>query len=325
MSSTYLAANESPYPPSEGVREAIVAAMFSVNRYPEYPPAKLQLQIANALSVSPDSLHLGNGSVEVIYTLLQTLCSPGDDVAYTCPSFDAYPLLVRLAGARSIEVEHSAEPNKNLTSLRAALGPRTRAVLVSNPDNPTGTTIPPALIADLAESVPSTCCVIVDEAYYEYADPALSSIGLARRFENVVVVRTFSKAYGLAGLRIGYLIASPALASNVRNHALPFSVNSIAAAAAGVSLDEWPTIERQIGTVRTERERIQGQLRAAGYSVSESAANFVWIETPNTAAIAERLGSFGIRAKTYPALGVRLTVGSPDANDRLINALVSKD
>ncbi|MGH1564040.1 histidinol-phosphate transaminase [Mumia sp. DW29H23] len=322
-----LSSNENPYPPLPGVLDAVDAAARHVNRYPDMGAVALYEALAHHHAVPTTDLAAATGSVAVLYHLLQATCEPGDEVVYAWRSFEAYPIAVRLVGATPVEVPLTMTAEHDLDAMLAAITPRTRVVLVCTPNNPTGPAVPPGALASFVAAVPDDVLVVVDEAYAEFVRHAPGVEGLAalehyRARGNVVVLRTFSKAYGLAGLRVGYAVAPARIASAVRKVALPFGVSDLAQAAAVASLAAEKELLERVDAVVAERERTVQAVRAAGWSVPDTQANFFWLPAgERTLEVAEAFGRDGLAVRPFPGDGIRITIGEPDANDRVVAVL----
>ena len=315
-----LSSNESPHPPLPSVVEVIAAEARSVNRYPDNGCGALTEAIAERFSVPVRHVAVGCGSVGVTQQLLEALGEPGAEVMYAWRSFEAYPTLADLAAADSVRVPLRDEAH-DLATMADAITPRTRLILVCNPNNPTGTVVHEPELEDFLDLVPADCLVVIDEAYHEYIrDEAVpDGVTLYRDRPNVAVLRTFSKAYGLAGLRTGFMIAHEPVTAAVRATMLPFTVNRIAQAAAIASLAaEAELLERVELTVK-ERTRVREALIADGWTVPPTEANFVWLRlgehTPAFAAACERAG---IAVRPFGAEGARISIGDAEANDALL-------
>ncbi|MBA2558944.1 MAG: histidinol-phosphate transaminase, partial [Propionibacteriales bacterium] len=237
-----LSSNENPYPPLPGVVDTVTSAAQSLNRYPDMAAGALHSALADKLGVDVGMLATGAGSVAVLYHLLQAACSDGDEVVYAWRSFEAYPIAVRVTGARDVQVGLTPDARHDLSAMRDAVTAATKVVIVCTPNNPTGPVAHRDELLDLLDGVPPDVIVVIDEAYREFvADPdAIDGLEAAAGRDNVVVLRTFSKAYGLAGLRVGYAVAPPPIADAIRKCALPFGVSHVAQAAAIASLEAEP-------------------------------------------------------------------------------------
>ncbi|PRY00986.1 histidinol-phosphate transaminase [Allonocardiopsis opalescens] len=312
-----LSSNESPYDPLPSVVEAIAAAAREANRYPDNGATGLTAAIARRFEVPTDHIAVGCGSVGVTQQLLEAVGEPGSEVVYAWRSFEAYPLLADLAAATSVRVPLHDETH-DLDALASAITERTRLVLVCNPNNPTGTVVGEPELSAFLDRVPSHVLVVLDEAYREYVrDPAVpDGLELYRERPNLAVLRTFSKAYGLAGLRVGFMVAHPQVAGAVRKTMLPFAVNHIAQAAAVASLAAEDELLKRVEAVVAERTRVRESLLADGWAVPPTEANFVWLRLgERTVDFAAACAEAGVSVRPFPGEGARVSIGSPEAND----------
>jgi histidinol-phosphate aminotransferase len=317
-----LSSNESPYDPLPSVVEAISAAAREVHRYPDTASVGLTEALAGRFGVPQEHIALGAGSVTVAQQLLEAVGDPGAEVMYAWRSFEAYPLLADLSGVTSVRVPLAGETH-DLAAMEAAITPATRMIFVCNPNNPTGTVNRAAELTAFLDRVPEDVLVVLDEAYREYVRDAdvPDGLGLYADRPNVAVLRTFSKAYGLAGLRVGYLIAHEPVAAAVRKTMVPFAVNSIAQAAAIASLAAEDELLERVETVVKERTRVREALIGQGWEVPPSEANFVWLRLgERTGEFADRCAIDGVAVRPFGAEGARVTIGSPDANDTFLSA-----
>lgn len=320
-----LSSNESPHPPLAPVVEAIARAAFEVNRYPDPLNSALVHALAAKLAVPAEAIACSTGSVALLGNLLEVMCEPGDEVIYAWRSFEAYPIWAQLTGATSVQVALNERAGHDLEAMAAAITNRTRVIIVCTPNNPTGTAVAAAEFEAFMAKVPQDVLVVVDEAYCEYVTDAQAVSGLAawHQHPNVAVLRTFSKAYGLAGLRVGYTVAPLELADFLRRAALPFGVSSVAQAAALASLDAEAQLLARVREVVAERERVVAALRESGWQVEDMQANFVWLGLPQGPAAAQAAcEAAGLAVRPFPE-GLRVTVGEPAANDLLIEALTA--
>lgn len=318
-----LSSNENPYPPLASVADAVAARLDRFNRYPETAAPELTTALAERFDVDPANLVFGAGSVEVISQLIRATSGSGDEVLFAWRSFEAYPMLVRAAGATPVEVPLTADHGHDLDAMLAAITPRTRLVIVCNPNNPTGTTVGAEELRAFIARVPSHIVVVVDEAYLHFNRRADSPSGvdLFRRFSNVAVAHTFSKAYGLAGLRVGYAIAPTHLAAAMRKVAVPFGVTGLAQTAAVASLAAEPELQERVDALIAERERVVGALRLAGWRLPETQANFVWFPLgADTAAAIDVFEEFGVLVRGFAGEGLRATIAEVEGNDRVLLA-----
>jgi histidinol-phosphate aminotransferase len=315
-----LSSNESPYGPLPSVLEVIAEAAGGVNRYPDNGAEALIGALAERFGVPAGHVAVGCGSVGVLKQLVEAVSDPGSEVLYAWRSFEAYPPLADLAGATSVRVPLRGETH-DLAAMAAAITPRTRLILVCNPNNPTGTVVREGELTDFLDQVPADCLVILDEAYREYIrDPGVpDGTELYRDRQNVAVLRTFSKAYGLAGLRVGFLIGHEGVAEAVRKTMLPFTVSSVAQAAAIASLNAENELLERVEAVVKERDRVCAALRADGWTVPDTEANFVWLRLgDDTTRFAEACEAAGIAVRPFTGEGARVSIGTSAANDAFL-------
>jgi histidinol-phosphate aminotransferase len=315
-----LASNESPFGPLPSVAKAITEAATGVNWYPDNTAEALTEAIARRYDVPPAHIALGCGSVGVAQQLLAAAAEPGTEVLYAWRSFEAYPILVPLTGATDVRVPLKEETH-DLAAMADAITPRTRVIFVCNPNNPTGTVVRTGELAEFLGRVPPDCLVVLDEAYADYVrDPGVpNGIDLYRDHPNLAVLRTFSKAHGLAGLRVGFLIGQEQVASAVRTTMLPFSVNSLAQTAAIASLAAESELHERVDLAVKERARVRDELLAQGWTVPPTEANFVWLRLgADTQDFAAACGDAGISIRPFGDEGARISVGTPEANDAFL-------
>lgn len=323
-----LASNESHFPPLPKVLDAIAEAAGRVNRYPDMATTGLRDWIAVNAGTSPEAVAVGPGSVGVLAQLIQAFCDPGDEVVFAWRSFEAYPILCQIAGAVPVRVP-LVDERHDLPAMAAAITERTRVVLLCSPNNPTGTAIGEAELVDFLERVPSRVLVVLDEAYREFQGTAApDSLGLlGSRFANLCLLRTFSKAYGLAGLRVGYALAHFGIAEGLRRTQIPFSVSAVAEAAAMAALASADEVAERVAAVVAERPRVEAAVRDLGWPVPQGAANFVWLRTDDLTR--ERLvaafDAADIMVRGYPGDGVRITIADSASNDRVLAVLAEFD
>ena len=317
-----LSSNENPYPPLPGVVEAAEAAVAQMNRYPDMGNSALYDALAERLGVPRERLAAGTGSVAVLYHLLQAFCEPGDEVVYAWRSFEAYPIAVSATGAVSVQVPVSADGRHDLDAMAAAVTARTKVVIVCTPNNPTGPSVSDADLRDFVAKVPEDVLVVVDEAYREFvrAEDPIDGLALQGAHANVAVMRTFAKAYGLAGLRVGYLVAHEDVAAAVRACALPFGVSSVAQATAVASLAAEDELFARVESIVGERDRVAGGLSEQGWSLPDPQGNFVWLPLGDrTADFVTAAEEAGITVRPFAGEGVRVSIGEPAANDVLLS------
>ena len=315
-----LSSNESPFDPLPSVRAVVAAAAGHVNRYPDNTAAELIDAIATRLSVPAEHVAVGCGSVGIAQQLLEAVGEPGAEVIYAWRSFEAYPYLTDLAGATSVRVP-LRDFRHDLPAMAAAITERTRLIFVCTPNNPTGPAVSRDELTDFLDQVPPDCLVVVDEAYVQYVrDPQVpDGLSLYADRPNVAVLRTFSKAYGLAGLRVGYLVGHEPVAAAVRKTMLPFTVNSLAQAAAIASLAAESELLERVELVVKERDRVRHELLGQGWTVPVTEANFVWLPlAERSVEFGEASDAAGVGVRPYPPDGVRVTIADPEANDAFL-------
>jgi histidinol-phosphate aminotransferase len=315
-----LASNESPFGPLPSVAQAIAAAASDVNWYPDNTAAALTEAIARRHDVPPEHIALGCGSVGVAQQLLAAAAEPGTEVLFAWRSFEAYPILVPLTGADDVRVPLRDETH-DLAAMAAAITPRTRVIFVCNPNNPTGTVVRRAELDEFLDQVPDGCLVVLDEAYADYVrDPQVpDGMRLYRDHPNVAVLRTFSKAHGLAGLRVGYLVGHEPVAAAVRTTMLPFTVNALAQTAAIASLAAEAELAERVDLAVKERGRIRDELLAQGWTVPPTEANFVWLRLgEDTQDFAAACAAAGVSIRPFGDEGARISVGTEEANDTFL-------
>ena len=316
-----ISSNENPYPPLPAVLDVVARSARQLNRYPDLGSSELSAAIAGHLDVPVEHVVPGTGSVGVLGQIVTATCSVGDEVVHAWRSFEAYPIVVRLSGARAVPVPLTAEGRHDLPAMADAVTERTRLVLVCSPNNPTGPVVHADELVALLDRVPRDVVVVIDEAYTEFVrDPqAADALALHRARRNVVVLRTFSTAYGLAGLRVGYAVAHPAVAEALRKTAVPFGVSTIAQDAAVASLTAGAELAARVQALVTERDRIAVGLREQGWRLPETQANFVWFPVAEqTAALTAAFEDAGLSVRPYGVEGVRATIGERAAGDRLL-------
>ena len=315
-----LSSNETPFAPLPSVVDAIAEAARSVHRYPDNGAQALIGAIADKFGVPAEHVAVGCGSVGVTQQLLEAIGEPGAEVMYAWRSFEAYPILAGLAAADSVRVPLRGETH-DLAAMAAAITPGTRLIFVCNPNNPTSTVVDPDALTIFVDAVPSQILIALDEAYVEYIRDGMlpDSFGLVRSHSNVVVLRTFSKAYGLAGLRIGYAVGDPDIITALGKVYVPFTATSISQAAAIASLDAADELLSRTDAVVAERARVTAALRDAGYTVPPSQANFVWLPLPGRAQeFANDSANSRVIVRPYGDDGVRVTVAAPHENDAFL-------
>ncbi|MCH9707806.1 MAG: histidinol-phosphate transaminase [Actinomycetia bacterium] len=317
-----ISSNETPFEPPEAVRRAIEQAAATVHRYPDPFSRRLTGALARRFDVREEQIALGTGSVAVVGQLIWAAAGPGDSVVYPWRSFEAYPIWVQMTGARSVQVPLLADERHDLPSMLKAIDDSTRIVFVCNPNNPTGEAARRDELTEFIDAVPSDVIVVLDEAYREFISDTDVPDGLDFFHErnNVVVIRTFSKAYGLAGLRVGFAIAPEPIAEGMRKTALPFGVSSIAEDVALAALECEDELFERVRHLSQERDRVWQALADQGWDIHPSHANFVWLRLgERTQEFAQACDEVGITIRTFPDEGVRISVAEEQANDRVID------
>jgi len=316
-----ISSNENPHPPLPSVLDAIGQAAASVNRYPDMGVVALTEALSADLGVPAEQIATGTGSVAVLTQLVAITCDPGDEVVYAWRSFEAYPIVVALSGAVSVQVPLDAQARHDLDAMAEAITDRTRLVLVCTPNNPTGPAVGEQELRAFLDRVPGDVLVVIDEAYLEFTseETVPDALALAQERPNVVVLRTFSKAYGLAGLRVGYAVAHPEIATALRKAATPFGVTDLAQQAAIASLDAKDELLARVEELVAERERVVAALREQGWDVPAAQGNFCWLPLGDDAApFAQAAQARGLMVRPFAGDGVRCTIGETEANDRLV-------
>lgn len=316
-----LSSNESPYGPLPSVREAVTEASAELHRYPDAGTSQLLDKLCGHLGVPEDHVTFGAGSVGLLQQLLTAVGEPGVEVVYAWRSFEAYPLLTELAGVTSVRVPLKDETH-DLDAMAQAITDRTRMVLVCNPNNPTGTVVREQELAAFLDRVPDDVLVVLDEAYIEYVrDPQVpNGLDLYRDRPNVAVLRTFSKAYGLAAVRLGVLFAHPHVTAGIRKTLVPFAVNHLAQAAGIASLDAEDELLERVAINVKERERVREALVESGWTVPPTEANFVWVRADeDTLDFAAACAEEGVAVRPFEGEGSRVSIGTPQENDVLLS------
>jgi histidinol-phosphate aminotransferase len=324
-----LASNESPFPPHPKVVEAIQAAASAMNRYPDPDATLLRRRISERYDIEPGRVAVGNGSCELLLAAAEALCEPGAEILYAWPSFSMYPYLPALTGAREVRVPLGEGDVHDLEAMAAELTAATQLVLICNPNNPTATHIPAAEVGAFCERVPAHTTIALDEAYVEFQahDDPDATLDLLADFPNLVLLRTFSKCYGLAGLRVGYALGSAKFRAAVDAVRQPFSVNAIAQAAGAEAVLHGDDVSRRVESTVVERVRVESALEEMGLDTTESHANFSWIDLgeADEADVVARLADRSIAVRPGTPLGdpghLRVSYGTRAEDDRLLAAL----
>lgn len=318
-----LSSNENPYPPLPSVSAALQNCLMTFNRYPDMANTEFIAELAAFLGdrVTPEQIAVGNGSVAVLSHILEAVVNPGDEVIYPWRSFEAYPIAVAIAGGVSVQVPLDDDSAINISALAAAVTDRTKVLIVCTPNNPTGSTVTHTELLELLALVPRDVLVLVDEAYVEFVRgvDSVDGLSLLADHPNVVVLRTFSKAYGLAGLRVGYAVGEPNLVAGIRAVTTPFGISSVAQQAAVVSLKAVDELFERVEILIDERTRVVAGLQEQGWSVPESQANFVWFGLgERSLEFAKLAGEAGLLVRPFAGDGVRVSIGDAAENDAFL-------
>ena len=317
-----LASNENPYPPVPSVVSAINEAATGVNRYCDHLAVELRTAIGAMVGRDMNAIAVGCGSVGLLQQLCLSYLDPGDEVIYPWRSFEAYPVNVQMMGATSVQlplVDHAFD----LDAVVAAVTDRTKIIMLATPNNPTGTALSVDQMRAMLQQIPDHVIVLIDEAYREFLDPSFGDpTVLLDEFRNVVVSRTFSKAYGLAGVRVGYMVAAPELVDEVNKTLIPFAVNGLAQAAALAALNARDEYEPLLANLRTERARVVAALTDAGWELPDTQANFVYLPLgERTQEIYVAVEKLGVVTRPFAGEGMRVTISTAEENDRFLAAL----
>ncbi|WP_372697587.1 histidinol-phosphate transaminase [Arthrobacter sp. JSM 101049] len=325
LTSFKLSSNENPQPPIPAVLEAIREGV-DYNRYPDPLATKLREALAAYLDVPADDIVTGAGSLGALTQILQTFAGQNDDdvadeVIYPWRSFEAYPIVVQTTGADAVEIPNLPDGRHDLEAMAAAVNAQTSVVLLCTPNNPTGPALTTAEVEKFINAVPANVLVVIDEAYNEFVrlDDAVDGIEMYRKYPNVVVLRTFSKAHGLANLRVGYSVSHPAITQYLRVIATPFAVSSLAEQAAVASIENMDQVVERVQRLVDERTRVVEGLRDLGWEVPDAQGNFVWLalgeDTPEFARIA---GEQALSVRAFGTEGLRVSIGEEEANTRFL-------
>ena len=316
-----LSSNEVAHSPLPSVVAAIVDAANDINRYPDPFTTKLNQALSDKFSVPVDQIATGTGSVGVCQQIIQAVAGAGDEVIYAWRSFEAYPIIATIAGALSVQVPLTQDGQHDLNAMLSAITPKTRVIFVCTPNNPTGGIVTQQQINELLAKVSKDVLVVIDEAYVEFNrdDNAIDGIATMKAHTNVGVLRTFSKAYGLAGLRVGYFIGPKNVADAVRKTAVPFGVSNIAQAAAVASLEHEAELFKRVDEVIADRRWFESELATLGFKLPPSQANFVWLPLGDrTEEFALRSEGIAVSIRPFPGEGVRISIGERQALERVI-------
>ena len=351
-----LASNESHEPPLPGVLEAIAAQAQRANRYPDMGAIALRAALAAHVGAGVEQIAVGAGSVSVLQQLITAYCDPGEEIIFAWRSFEAYPILAEIAGAVAVKVPLRPDEGHDLAAMAASVTDRTRVILLCSPNNPTGVPLSTEQVESFLGQVPPEVLVVLDEAYVEYNDAGraetrvrsgspeakdvaderseeytddpngAASLGLLAAHPNLCLLRTLSKAWGLAGLRVGYAVAAEPVAEALRRTAIPFGVSAVSQAAGIAALAASDEVRTRAARVVAERERVIAAVRAAGWQTPDSAANFVWLraEPELHAQLMAAFDQADILVRGYPGDGIRISLADPATNDRVLAVLADR-
>ena len=319
-----LASNENPLPPIRSIIEAVAAAATGANRYADHRATAVRERLSGWLDVNVDSITVGSGSVGLLQQIFLTYVDPSDEVVYPWRSFEVYPVYTQLMAGTAVTTPLNGAHAFDLDAVAAAITPRTKLLLLATPNNPTGTAVSTIDLAALVDGISPATIVVIDEAYREFLDPSLGDpVGdLVPRYPNVVVTRTFSKAQGLAGIRVGYAIGHPEVIAAIDKTLFPFAVSALAQAAAIAAIDAAPEIALRVSDILSERARVIAELGAEGWQLPDAQANFVYLPIgERTDEVYLGLERRGVVTRPFSNEGIRVTISTPDENDRFLRTL----
>lgn len=319
-----LASNENPAPTLDPIVAAITEAARGVNRYADHRATPVRLALAAQLGVDVGQITVGAGSAGILQQLFLSYVDPGDEVVFPWRSFEVYPVFTHLMAGEAVQVPLGTDFGVDIAALADAISERTKLVMLATPNNPTGVAATTTDLRELLGAVPTSTIVCIDEAYREFLDPGFGDpvADLVPDFPNVIVTRTFSKAHGLAGLRVGYAVGHPEVVATVDKTLLPFAVNALAQAGALAALDHADEIAERVDAILAERARVEVELTAAGWTFPNHQGNFVWLSTGDrTDDLGVELERRGVVIRPFSGDGLRVTIGTPAENDRFLAAL----
>lgn len=319
-----LASNENPQPPLQAIVDAVTQAARGAHRYADHRATALRERLASWLGVDVATVTVGAGSVGLLQQLFLTFVDPGDEVVYPWRSFEVYPVYTRLMAGREVTTPLTADHAFDMKALAAAVTPSTRMVLLATPNNPTGTALRVSELRTFLAGVSPSTVVVIDEAYREFLDPSFGDPvrDLVPEFPNVVVTRTFSKAHGLAAIRVGYAIGHPEVISSIDKTLFPFAVNGLAQAAAIAAIDHEAEVNARVQAILGERVRVIEALKGAGWTLPDAQANFVYLPLgPDADSVYLEMEKRGVVTRPFSNEGIRITIGSVEENDRFLRTL----
>ena len=321
-----LASNENPLPPIASILDAVTHAAAGANRYADHRATAVRARLADSLGIDASMVTVGCGSVGLLQQIALTYIDPGDQVIYPWRSFEVYPVYTQLMGGVAIQTPLTAAHAFDLEAVAESLTERTKLVLLSTPNNPTGTALRTTEMRTLLTRIPRSVIVVIDEAYREFMDPTYGDpvTDLLPEFPNVIVTRTFSKAHGLAGIRVGSAIADPSVIDAIDKSLFPFAVNAIAQAAAIAAIDAADEINIRVAAILAERARVIAALTADGWSLPDQQANFVYLPIgERTDSVYLDMEKRGVVTRPFSGEGIRVTISTPDENDRFLATLAA--
>ncbi len=321
-----LSSNENPFDPLPGVVQAVQAA-HGFNRYPDATAARLRARLAERFGTTDDHVHVAAGSVSILFQLAQATSGAGDEILFSWRSFEAYPSLTTVAGSTAVTVPNDADGRHDLDAMADAVTDRTRMIIVCTPNNPTGPVVTQAGFDAFLARVPADVLIVLDEAYAEFVtdpDAVDGARVLAAGHPNVVVLRTFSKAYGLAGLRVGYAVGDPRVLAAARSTGIPLSVTAAAEEAALASLDAEDELRERVAELAARRDELAARLRETGWDVPEAQGNFVWLPAGDRALeVAEAFEAAGLIVRPFAGDGVRISIGEAESLGHIVRVAAS--
>mgnify|MGYP003734629953 FL=1 len=316
-----LSSNENPFDPLPGVVQAVQAA-HGFNRYPDATAARLRARLAERFDVADDHIHVAAGSVSILFQLAQATSGPGDEILFSWRSFEAYPSLAVVAGSTAVTVPNDPAGGHDLDAMADAVTDRTRMIIVCTPNNPTGPIVTQAAFDAFLARVPRDVLIVLDEAYAEFVTDSDAVDGarvLAARHPHVVVLRTFSKAYGLAGLRVGYAVGDPRVLAAARSTGIPLSVTAAAEEAALASLDAEDELRARVAELAERRDALAARLRDVGWDVPVAQGNFVWLPAGDRALeVAAAFDAAGLIVRPFAGDGVRISIGEAESLEPIV-------
>ncbi len=322
-----LASNENPLGPSAAVNAAVIAELPALSRYPDANGFALKAALQARFGIAVDNITLGNGSNDVLELLGRVFLQPGDEVIYSAHAFVVYMLVTQASGAKGV-VTPARNWGHDLDAMVSAITPKTRIIFIANPNNPTGTWLTEAALESFMERVPENVLVVLDEAYTEYvSEPGFpDGVQLQNKFKNLIVTRTFSKAYGLAAMRVGYAVADPAITDLLNRVRPPFNVNALALAAAIAALGDEEHLQRSVQLNAQGMKQLEKGFAALGLAWIPSVGNFITLDCGrNAAPVYKGLLQEGVIVRPVANYGMpdhlRITVGLPEENQRCLAAL----